>query len=338
MLGERYRGAVNLPSDLTAAPGDLADLDELTEFVQAVSLEESGRRHYTRDELQTSFTSPGFDLERDSLTVRDSGGALVGIEWVGTSAPFVRFGATGLVATHRLGEGIGTELLDWAKGVAVSRLGEAPEGARVVLSGFVDSHHRAGMELMEGSGMNLVRYFLEMRIDFEADPPAPSFPDGITVRTMTPGEDDATVYATIDEAFRDHFGYVERPFEAGMARLRHWMTAETFDPTMWWLASSGDETVAVCLCEPSVEGDDSIGYVANLSVRKPWRGRGIAKALLVHSFGDFRRRGKAAATLHVDAANLTGATRLYEAVGMAETERYASFEAELRPGEDLSVR
>lgn len=329
---------MKLPSDLVAAPGDLGDLDEITAFVQAVSLEESGRRHYTRDELHTSFTSPGFDLGRDSLTVRDSGGDLIGIEWVGTSAPFVRFAATGLVATHRLGEGIGTALLDWAKGVAVSRLGEAPEGARVTLSVGVDSQHRPGVDLVEGYGMEQVREFLEMRIDFDGPTPVPVIPEGLEIRGFVPGEDEEATYRAIDEAFRDHYGYVERPFEAGFARFRHWMSSPSSDPTLWWLATSGDDIAGNCLCEGSVEGDESIGYVANIAVRRPWRGKGLAKALLLTAFGEFRRRGKTSATLHVDATNLTGATRLYEAVGMHETERYLNFEAELRPGEELSVR
>jgi mycothiol synthase len=329
---------VNLPSDLSAEPIDLADLDELTEFVRAVSLDESGRPHYTRDELHTSFTAPGFDPGRDGLTVRDSGGAIVGVEWVRSSVPFVRFDASGLVATHRLGEGIGSALLDWAKGVAVSRLGEAPEGARVTLAAGVDSRHRPGMELMEGSGMDLVREFLEMRIDFDGPTPEPVIPDGLEIRGFVPGEDDEATYLAIDEAFRDHFGHVERPFEAGFARFRHWMSSPSSDPTLCWLAVSGDDIAGNCLCEGSVEGDESIGYVGNIGVRRPWRGKGLAKALLLTAFGEFRRRGKTSATLHVDAANLTGATRLYEAVGMHESERYAAFEAELRPGEELRVR
>jgi ribosomal protein S18 acetylase RimI-like enzyme len=51
-------------------------------------------------------------------------------------------------------------------------------------------------------------------------------------------------------------------------------------------------------------------------VRRAWRGRGFGRALLHHSFREFRRRGLTRAALGVDAANATGATRLYESVGM----------------------
>jgi ribosomal protein S18 acetylase RimI-like enzyme len=58
------------------------------------------------------------------------------------------------------------------------------------------------------------------------------------------------------------------------------------------------------------------GYVGVLGVRRPWRGRGYGRALLHHSFREFRRRGATHATLGVDAANATGATQLYKSVGM----------------------
>lgn len=329
---------MDLPPDLSPAPLDLRHLDELTEFVQMVSLAESGRPHFTLDELRISFGQPEFDPARDALLLRDPAGDLVGAEWVEHRPPFVQSYATGFVAPGRTGQGIGTALLGWAREVAQSRLDEAPEGARVAFGAGVDADHEPSMDLMTGFGLELTRYFLEMRIDFEGGTPAPRLPPEVKVRTFVPGEDDARAYQAIDEAFRDHFGHVDRPLEVGLARFRHWMTKDDFDPSLWWLAFEGEEIVGANLCEPSVEGDEGIGYVASLSVRRPWRGRGIAQGLLLLSFEEFRRRGKRAATLHVDAQSLTGATRLYESVGMRESDRYAYFETELRPGEDLSVR
>jgi mycothiol synthase len=329
---------VSFPPNLTAAPADFGELDELTKFVQRVCLAESGRKLYTRDELNTYFGMPEFDIQRDTLILRDTTGAMVGAEWVENNAPFVRPGATGFVAPEKAGTGIGTAMLGWARGVAESRVGEAPEGARVILAAGVDARHEPSLELMRGTGMEFIRYFLEMRIDFDVHMPEPRFPEGVEVRTFQPGEDDAIAYRAIDEAFKDHFGHVDRPFELGLRRFRHRMNSETFDPSLWWLAFEGAEVIGANLCDPSVEDDERIGYVGSLSVRKPWRGQGVAKAFLVLAFQEFHRRAKTAATLHVDAENLTGATRLYEAVGMRESERYALFEIELRPGEDLSVR
>ena len=62
--------------------------------------------------------------------------------------------------------------------------------------------------------------------------------------------------------------------------------------------------------------DPDEGWVGVLGVRRPWRRRGLARALLYESFREIRERGKPRAKLGVDAANPTGATRLYESAGM----------------------
>jgi ribosomal protein S18 acetylase RimI-like enzyme len=51
-------------------------------------------------------------------------------------------------------------------------------------------------------------------------------------------------------------------------------------------------------------------------VRREFRGRGYAKALLYRTFAEFWDRGVPRVTLGVDAASPTGATHLYESVGM----------------------
>jgi mycothiol synthase len=57
------------------------------------------------------------------------------------------------------------------------------------------------------------------------------------------------------------------------------------------------------------------GYTENISVRKPWRGRGVAKALLVKSMKMFRDMGFDHTALGVDTENAAGAYQLYESVG-----------------------
>jgi mycothiol synthase len=245
--------------------------------------------------------------------------------------------ADGCVAPERTGEGIGTFLLTWARKRASELVTAAPDDARVIFAAGVDAEHPPSIALLEDQGMRLRRYFLEMRIDFDGPVPEPVFPEGISIRTIEPGVDDVEAWRAVDEAFQDHFGHVERPEEAGLARLRTWMSSPSFDQTLWWMAVDGEEFAANCWCLGSVEDDDRIGYVASLGVRKPWRGKGLAKALLRYAFTEFQRRGKTAATLHVDAESLTGATKLYESVGMRESDRFAAYEIELRAGEDLQV-
>ena len=54
--------------------------------------------------------------------------------------------------------------------------------------------------------------------------------------------------------------------------------------------------------------------------------RGLGRALLLRAFQDFRARGFHEVGLGVDAASLTGATRLYESVGMRVTSQFDIYE------------
>ena len=73
----------------------------------------------------------------------------------------------------------------------------------------------------------------------------------------------------------------------------------------------------------------------NWLVRSPaglrWRRRRLALALLLHSFRELRGRGRKRVTLGVDAENTTGATRLYERVGMTVILRDDAYEKVLEP-------
>jgi ribosomal protein S18 acetylase RimI-like enzyme len=63
------------------------------------------------------------------------------------------------------------------------------------------------------------------------------------------------------------------------------------------------------------------GWLDHVSVRRPWRGRGLAKALCAESFRVLRSRGIDEAWLGVDAANPTGALGLYESLGFVVVRR-----------------
>jgi len=100
----------------------------------------------------------------------------------------------------------------------------------------------------------------------------------------------------------------------------------------------GDQIAGMSLCSPKMTEDPDMGWVNVLGVRRPWRRRGLALALLHHTFGEFYRRGKARVGLGVDASSLTGALDLYKKAGMHPVRQYANFEKELRPGVDLSTQ
>ena len=157
-----------------------------------------------------------------------------------------------------------------------------------------------------------IRHSFRMEIDLDGETRPPAWPDGIETRTVRDGE-----HERVYDAVRDVWQDTNDPMDETFAEWAHWMMRqESFDPELWFLAVAGDELAGFSLCSRSTTDPDA-GYVANLGVLRPWRRQGLGEALLLHSFEAFRRRGWTRGTLGVDASSKTGATRLYERVGMS---------------------
>ncbi len=139
------------------------------------------------------------------------------------------------------------------------------------------------------------------------------------MRTFRPGEERA-IYDVDMEAFQDHWDFFPVPFDDWRD---YFIGSETFDPELWFVAEDGDEIAGTALCS-SARGPET-GWVNVLAVRRPWRRRGLGRALLLHAFREFRRRGYERVGLNVDGENLTGAVRLYEQAGMRVAHREDSY-------------
>jgi ribosomal protein S18 acetylase RimI-like enzyme len=179
-----------------------------------------------------------------------------------------------------------------------------------------------------------------MRIDLSSETPAPRWPEGVSVRTVSVEQDLRGLVALYFESWRDHWGFIERPFDQVLSDWREQIESEgeRFDPTLWFLAVDGDEIVGISLCNSHIADDSTRGYVQALGVRPTWRKRGVALALLHHTFAEFERRGYAAVELDMDSENLTGALRVYERAGMRAVRQSVFYEKELRAGKDLATR
>ncbi|MBI3745057.1 MAG: GNAT family N-acetyltransferase, partial [Chloroflexi bacterium] len=67
------------------------------------------------------------------------------------------------------------------------------------------------------------------------------------------------------------------------------------------------------------------GWLEHVSIRRPWRRRGLASALMVRSLRRLRDLGLDEGALDTDAENLTGAVRLYEALGFRRVRTSARY-------------
>jgi mycothiol synthase len=154
-----------------------------------------------------------------------------------------------------------------------------------------------------------------MGLDLPPELPAPDWPEGVTVRTFS--EDDAQeVKDLLDLAYREEFHHHPMAFDSWR---RFMLEDPMFDAEAWFLAVAEGRIVGAAL-----NWDE--GYVKDLVVHPDWRGRGLGKALMVQTLGEFSRRGLPRVTLKTDSNNPTGAWKLYERLGMGVERTYVIFQ------------
>ena len=153
--------------------------------------------------------------------------------------------------------------------------------------------------------------------------PHPSGRTGCASSPFDPERDALEFHAAHQEAFADDWDFTPRDFESWS---KSHLGSERFDPALWCVVRAGDEIVAGTICTGDTYGG---GFVHALFTRRPWRKQGVGAALLGDAFGRFWERGERSVGLGVDAANDTGAFRLYERAGMAPVLGWVMYEKEL---------
>lgn len=301
-------------------PAD-GEIPAVVGLFNAIARSGYGLEDESEEELRLWLESPTVDPARDVRVAADASGEILGYADVYDQNDWhTRYWFDLRSHPERGGAGTAAQLLSWIDERARST---AQDGA--FLRSFVPERSVAVKETLEERGFTLVRHSYRMGIalaDGSSEPPR--WPDGVTVRTMQPGEERA-VYEVNEECFADHWEHVEEPYDEWC----HWSVGrEGFDPSLWFLVTAGDEIAAYALCRPH-DALPSTGWVDNLGVRRPWRRRGLGRAVLEHCFAEFRARGFEHAALGVDAESLTGANRLYEQAGMEVTRRWDVYQRDV---------
>ncbi len=315
-------------------PATLDDAAAIAGLVNDCSIERTGQALVTAQYVGGVLQTPGVNLETDTLLAFGPNKELAGCALVQDTAPHTSYFAIVEVHPEYRRRGIGSMLCRWAEERACGSLRLAPEGERVAIRQQRLSTDEAARELLMGQGYRVVRHNFRMAVELKAPPPEPAVPAGMAVRPFVRDREGRALVRALCEGFRDSWGYVERPFEE---EYEHWMHMLEYDPDndpapFWFVAVDGEEIAGVCLCNPREAGDPEMAWIHALAIRPAWRRRGLALALLHHSFGHLYHAGKSRIALEVDTQNPTGATRLYKKAGMRVERQYDFYEKEMRPG------
>jgi ribosomal protein S18 acetylase RimI-like enzyme len=134
---------------------------------------------------------------------------------------------------------------------------------------------------------------------------APIWPDGLDLKDFT------------QDAARDAHALLELAYANGGGSVPAFQA--------WWRALSQDSEYDPDLCFPVYEEEEKLvgfaqcwtsAFVKDLVVHPDFCKRGIGRALLLHIFQVFQRRGARAVDLKVQPDNPSGAAQFYANLGM----------------------
>jgi len=316
--------STGLPPGWVVRPATPDDADVAWEVTAAFDRSVVGRPDMTRDEVRDVIEEVRAEAKADTdvnaLLVLDADSTARGFCYV-----FPKHGSDlvdiDLYADPAVDRHDGLDLSGWLLTQVERRAAEHGRAAGLASVRADKGCYRqdeTSRQMLEARGYVMATTFNRMRVELEGPPDEqpPSPPPGYRVRHVDAGDEAGlrAAHAVREASFDQHFGSVARPYEEWYASLA--ARSEVDFSQLWLVETDEGEPVAMVLNTDAFVEDDNAGYVLSIGTVTQHRGRGLARLLLQISFADMRRRGRVAAILHVDTANVTDALRLYESVGM----------------------
>lgn len=183
--------------------------------------------------------------------------------------------------------------------------------------------HEAAADLAASYGYRAIRELWRMRLvraapsDMDSrDAPVYDVPDGVSLRTFVPDQDEAAWLAANAAAFAHH----PEQGQLTLADLRARMAEPWFDPAGFFLAvNARDEILGFhwTKVHPGRAGQEAMGEVYVVGVTPAAQGLGLGKTLTRQGLDHLQNAGLRAIMLYVDADN-EAAVALYRKLGFTK--------------------
>lgn len=306
------------------------DFEPMAE-VQAASLVVDGiEETCSPEEIAAEINfSKDFDPTVD-IVMAEAGGQLVGYakassnvndegQWI--------YWQSGFVLPAWRHKGLGRALLGFTEARSRAQAEGRPVDAPHLLRGIGEDTALGKIALFEQGGYGVIRYYFFMIRQGLDELPEVTLPAGFEFRPATP-EDDRKIWEAKEEAFRDHWGHTTKTdadyqtwFHSPFRQPEHW-------PVIWDVARNEVAAMSLnCIVE---EENATFGFkrgsINHLGVRRPYRGQGLGRAVLLKGMEIFRQHGMTEAVLGVDSENPSGALGLYERNGFTVLNKDALYQ------------
>lgn len=274
---------------------------------------EIGRDDGTEAELRAAWGEPEFDLSSDGWLLR-SGPDCIGYAELTARTPGLDFDADHRVDPHH-DSPESHQLLIRAMLERASVLSTSPEA---MISEYAPRQATLRQTALIRAGFHVERVIHRLVIELHSRPEAVQWPPSIRIQSMQDEQDARDLHAVLQSAFADHYRFAAEDFENWLARTR---AHPNHDPELFRVVRRAGEPIAAI--ETLDHGE--AGWIPHLGVLPAARGQGLGRALLRDAFAALWDRGQRRIELAVDSDNATGATQLYESVGMRRDVSYDLF-------------
>jgi ribosomal protein S18 acetylase RimI-like enzyme len=309
----------------------LDDLPQVLRVLNAFSEERYGTPEFSESVVRTEWSSGHLVPERDLRAAVDAEGQIVALIefWDDLNGGVDDLQCYFHCMHGRVSTDTAERLIRFAEDRARNALKRADSSKEVKLSTDISLDNHEVQRLFTEAGYAPESYTTRMEIEFDSEPEAPVWPEAIVPRQFRSGIDDRAVHATRQEAWADMRHGHPIPFDT----WRYFLIENNphFDESLWAMAMDGDEIAGICLASAGMTEDPDRAWIYSVGVKRAYRKRGIATAMLRHAFCLLYQRGVSKAALSVDSESLTGAHRIYERVGMHSTRRNARYARILQP-------
>jgi mycothiol synthase len=305
----------------------VSDIPGMIEVFNASAEADGTERSGTVEDLAKMYANLRNCDPYTDMVITEINGDIVGysrVAWTEEIDGSLMYENFGFLKPEWRGKGLGTSLIQWSEArlreIAASHPGTGP---RFLVSWAYDTQpHLTG--LLEKAGYEAIRYGFDMvRPDLENIPDAP-LPEGLEVRPVK-HEHLPAIFDAEFEAFQDHWGASVK----AEGDYERWLSESPFQPELWQVAWEGDQVAGMVRTfineTQNAKFDRKRGYTENISTRRPWRKRGLARSLMAHSMLLQKELGMTENALSVDAFNPSGALQLYKSMGFEVTRKQISY-------------